>query len=133
MNATNNGEARVLLAEDNPVNQKIARKILERIGCTVVCAENGEEALSLWNAEHFDLILMDVQMPCLDGLAATRELRRLEAERGTRTPVIALTANVLDSDIARCRDAGMDGHLPKPFLIEDVQSTVAFWLSKRAA
>ncbi len=123
----------MLVAEDNLVNQKIARKILERFGCTVVCAGDGEEALSLWESESFDIILMDVQMPRVDGLEATRQLRKLEALRGTRTPVIALTANVMAEDIAKCRQAGMDGHLPKPFLVEDVQSTIDFWTVRRAA
>jgi two-component system sensor histidine kinase/response regulator len=133
MNTPTADGARILLAEDNPVNQKIARKILERMGCEVVSALDGAEALELWSSQKFDLILMDVQMPVLDGLSATRRLREMEATRGTRTPILALTANVLTEDIARCREAGMDGHLPKPFLIEDVQATVADWVSRRAA
>jgi CheY-like chemotaxis protein len=133
MNNTPGQVGRVLLAEDNLVNQKIARKILERMGCEVMSALNGEEAIELWSAETFDLVLMDVQMPRLDGLSATRKLRELEQANGTWTPIVALTANVLPEDIAECRKAGMDAHIPKPFFIEEMQAIVASWLEQKAA
>lgn len=132
MNAPTEG-ARILLAEDNVVNQKIACKILEKLGCTVLTAENGEEAIAKWQAGTFDLVLMDIQMPVLDGLEATRRLRQLEEGRDVRTPIVALTANVMNDDIARCKAAGMDSHLPKPFLIEDVKREIGFWMAKKAA
>jgi CheY-like chemotaxis protein len=86
----------VLLAEDNEVNQELAIAILERRGCHVVLARNGREAVALWEREKFDVVLMDVQMPEMDGLSATRNIRQLEKTRGVHTPIVALTAHVLE-------------------------------------
>jgi protein-histidine pros-kinase len=109
----------VLLAEDNPVNVKFALKVLERAGHRVVVAGNGREAVELWSSKPFDLILMDVQMPEMDGLEATRAIRAAEKERGAndsarRTPIIAMTANAMAGDREICLDAGMDGYVTKP-------------------
>ncbi len=104
----------VLLAEDNPVNQKFAVRVLEGAGHRVTVANNGREAVERWGANAFDLILMDVQMPELDGLEATREIRAREAGSGKRSPIIAMTANAMKGDREMCIDAGMDGYVPKP-------------------
>ncbi len=105
---------RVLLAEDNPVNQKFAVRVLEGAGHTVVVANNGREAVDRSEPGGFDLILMDVQMPELDGLDATREIRRREADGQGRIPIIAMTANAMAGDREMCLGAGMDGYVPKP-------------------
>ncbi len=106
---------RVLLVEDNEVNQLLAVRLLQRQGHAVRVAGNGEEAVHAWSDEAFDLVLMDVQMPVMDGLEATRTIRRLEAEAGRpRVPIVALTAHALPRDRTRCLEAGMDDHVSKP-------------------
>jgi len=103
----------VLLIEDNEVNQKVAQKYLERLGCHVRSAYDGAAGVKAFTEERFDLVLMDMQMPVMDGLTATREIRKLE--RGSRhTPIVALTANVLAGQLERCLEAGMDDFLTKP-------------------
>jgi PAS domain S-box-containing protein len=104
----------VLLAEDNLVNQKFAIRVLTGAGHEVTVAQNGREAVDRWAESPFDLILMDVQMPEMDGLDATREIRSRENGSGRRTPIIAMTANAMKDDRAMCLDAGMDGYVPKP-------------------
>ncbi|MGB1008471.1 MAG: response regulator [Thiolinea sp.] len=103
--------ANVLLVEDNLINQKVATRILEKGGCEVKVAENGEEALNMLETEDFDVVLMDCQMPVMDGLTATKELRK----RGSKIPVIALTANAHERDREACIKVGMDGFISKPF------------------
>ena len=105
---------RVLLAEDNPVNQRVATLMLERAGCTVVVASNGREAVDACAAQRFDLILMDVQMPEMDGFEALEAIRRLERDLHRRTPIIAVTAHAMAEDREQCLAAGMDGYLAKP-------------------
>jgi PAS domain S-box-containing protein len=105
---------RVLLAEDNPVNVKFALKLLERAGHHVTVAGNGREALDLWAPHAFDLVLMDVQMPEMDGLDATRAIRLKEKDLEGRTPIIAMTANAMAGDREMCIQAGMDGYVTKP-------------------
>ncbi|MFN3522883.1 MAG: ATP-binding protein [Phenylobacterium sp.] len=106
---------RVLLAEDHPTNQKVVQLILQSIGVEPEIVENGRQALDRLAVEPFDIVLMDMQMPELDGLAATAELRRIEAARGLpRTPVIMLTANALDEHVRASLEAGADRHLSKP-------------------
>jgi two-component system, sensor histidine kinase and response regulator len=104
---------RVLVVEDNPVNQKVAQKFLERFGCTVRVVGDGKEAVEITARERFDLILMDMQMPVMDGIEATRAIRVAESS-GSRTPIVALTANVLAGQYQSCLDAGMDDVLAKP-------------------
>ncbi len=104
---------RVLVVEDNLVNQQVTRRFLERLGCQVEVAENGQHAVEFCARTRYDLIFMDVQMPVMDGLAATREIRRQETE-GHRTPIIALTASAMTDELERCIAAGMDGLLTKP-------------------
>jgi two-component system, sensor histidine kinase and response regulator len=105
----------ILLAEDNPVNKKLATVVLERAGHRVFAVENGREALSALNHRSFDIVLMDVQMPEMDGLSAAKAVRALEATRGGHVPIIALTAQAMQGDRQRCLDAGMDGYVVKPF------------------
>ena len=106
---------RVLLAEDNPVNQTIATKLLTKLGCSVTSVADGAAAVEKVLSERFDLVLMDVQMPILDGLEATRQIRAREATKGgERVHVVALTANAMEGDSQACKAAGMDGYLSKP-------------------
>jgi two-component system, sensor histidine kinase and response regulator len=121
--------ARVLLAEDNVVNQKVALRVLQGFSVSTELAANGEEALGLARTEHFDAILMDCQMPVMDGYEATRAIRDWERTTGRRVPIIAMTANALSGDRARCLAAGMDDHVAKPFRKEAVGVMLAKWLN----
>ena len=105
---------RVLLAEDNPVNQRLALRLLEQLGHRVTVVDNGQAALDHATRGVYDLVLMDVQMPELDGLAATRQLRQWELTHGGHVPVIAMTARAMAGDRERCLEAGMDDYLAKP-------------------
>jgi CheY-like chemotaxis protein len=111
---------RVLLAEDNAVNQRLATRLLEKRGHRVMVAANGREALEALEKEAFDLVLMDVQMPEVDGLEATAAIREKEKASGAHLPIIALTAHAMKGDRERCLDAGMDGYLPKPIRAQDL-------------
>ena len=108
----------VLLVEDNAVNQRVAQEILTRRGHRVVLADNGVQALERFRAEPFDLILMDVQMPAMNGLDATRAIRDLERASGHRTPIMAMTAHAMAGDREKCIEAGMDEYLTKPIRAE---------------
>ncbi len=118
--------ARILLVEDLPMNQILAEAILRDAGHTIVTAADGAEALSAVQRESFDLVLMDVQMPVMDGLAATRAIRALPGETG-RLPILAMTANALPEEVARCRAAGMDDHIAKPIDVELLLAAVERW------
>ena len=111
---------RVLLAEDNPVNQLVAVRLLQRKGCEVTVVSNGRQAVDQLDSGRFDLVLMDVQMPELDGLEATAEWREKEKTRGDHTPIIAMTAHAMQGDRERCLAAGMDGYVSKPFHAEEI-------------
>ena len=106
---------RVLVAEDNKINQIVASRLLMRAECQVDLAENGREAVELARQHRYDLILMDVQMPEMDGLLATRQIRSEEADKQYRTPIVAMTARAMAGDREVCLHAGMDGYLEKPF------------------
>ena len=111
---------RVLVVEDNAVNQKVAQRMLERLGCRVDVAGDGRAALDLLATIPYDLVLMDVQMPVMDGLEATRELRRRERGSGHHRPVVAMTAHAMESDRERCLEAGMDDYISKPVRRRDL-------------
>jgi two-component system, sensor histidine kinase and response regulator len=120
---------RILLTEDNPINQKVACGMLRKLGLTVEVADNGAEALAMIAAGSYDAVLMDVQMPVLDGFAATRELRTREREGGKpRLPVIAMTANAMSGDRDQCLAAGMDDYIPKPVKLAELHRTLARWV-----
>ena len=120
---------RVLLAEDNPVNQEVALGLIEALGMRADVAANGREALARVAAVHYDVVLMDCQMPELDGFAATAEIRRREAERGGHLPIVAVTAHALDGDREVCLAAGMDDYLAKPFTRAQLAAVLQRWLS----
>ena len=116
---------RVLLAEDNRVNQRVATLMLERTGCQVTVASDGREAVTACTSAAFDLIFMDVQMPELDGFEALEQIRAFERGQGRRTPVIALTAHAMAEDRDRCLAAGMDGYLAKPLQSTQLTAEIA--------
>jgi CheY-like chemotaxis protein len=116
-----NEPLRILLAEDNPVNQKLAVKLLEKQGHTVTMASDGRRAVEAFIAGSFDLILMDVHMPEMDGLEATRRIRELEGN-SVRIPIIALTALAMAGDREICLAAGMDGFVAKPIRLNELRT-----------
>jgi CheY-like chemotaxis protein len=121
---------RILFADDHPVNRQVVALILEPFGIELTAVEDGALALEAYTKGTFDLVLMDVQMPVMDGLAATRAIREIERSTGrARTPIISLTANAMASDVRRSLDAGSDSHVAKPVrpdrLIEAVNSALA--------
>jgi len=125
---------RVLLVEDNPVNQRIGVKFLEKLGCAPHMVADGAEALTALERGAFDVVLMDCQMPVLDGYASTREIRAREAASGGRhIPIIALTANALEGDGDRCFAAGMDAFLPKPYTLAQLAKALDPWAARAAA
>jgi signal transduction histidine kinase/ActR/RegA family two-component response regulator len=117
----------ILVAEDNPINQTVITRTLEKAGHQVALAQDGREALHIWAASHFDVIFMDMQMPELDGLEATREIRRREQDTGERICIMAMTANAMSGDRERCLAAGMDGYFTKPMRAQEVLE----WLAHR--
>jgi CheY-like chemotaxis protein len=120
---------RILLAEDNPVNQRLAVVTLEKCGHAVRVASNGREALAALANESFDLVLMDVQMPEMDGFEATAAIRAEEQETGEHLPIIAVTAHAFKEDRARCLAAGMDGYVSKPIRLEELWREMALVVS----
>ncbi len=128
-------DARILLAEDNPVNQDVASSMLEMLGCRITIAPNGRAAVEAATTGRFDLILMDCQMPEMDGFTATAAIRRQEATATDRrhVPIIALTANAMEGDRARCLAAGMDDYLTKPFTVAQLYAFLTQWLTPRPA
>jgi len=122
----------VLLVEDNAVNRTIALRILEKSGLTVRCAENGMQALEMLGKEDFEVVLMDVQMPEMDGLETTRRLRQ-EGKRNRDVPVIAMTAHAMDGDRELCLAAGMDDYLTKPVVATKLRRELGQWLGKRSS
>lgn len=121
--------SKVLVAEDNPMNQTYVLEILGQLGIDPVLAVNGEEALDRFADQRFDLVLMDVQMPVLDGYETTRRLRMLEEAAGLpHCPVVALTANAMKGDREKCLKAGMDDYLSKPVKTETLKETIFYWI-----
>jgi CheY-like chemotaxis protein len=118
---------RILLAEDNVVNQKVACRFLEKLGLQVDVAQDGQAAVNAWRTGRYDLILMDCQMPVIDGYEATRQIRAQELQ-GKRVPIIALTAHAMKGADADCTAAGMDDYLSKPIDRERLQAVLRHWL-----
>src|SRR5262249_4603239 len=116
---------RILLAEDNPFNQKLAQGLLTKEGHSLVVVNNGAEAVAALDRDAYDLVLMDVQMPEMDGFQATRLIRQREAERGRRTPILAMTAYAMKGDRERCLAAGMDGYVSKPIRARELFEAIA--------
>lgn len=115
----------ILLAEDNAVNQLLTTRLLEKRGYKVVVANNGREAVTALAAQQFDLVLMDIQMPEMDGYEATAQIRARERATGRRIPIVAVTANVTKGDRERCLAAGMDGYVAKPIHTTELFRVIA--------
>jgi signal transduction histidine kinase len=116
---------RVLVAEDNRVNRLVVVAMLERLGCDVDVAHDGAECVEMWKQASYDMVLMDCEMPILDGYQATAEIRSLETNK--HTPIVALTANAMREDVQRATDKGMDDHMAKPFLLADLEALLQKW------
>jgi CheY-like chemotaxis protein len=123
--------ARILVAEDNPVNQKVAMRLLEKFGCRVDVASNGAEAVEMWSRSSYDAILMDCQMPEMNGYDATLEIRRRELGQSSTTkgriPILAMTASAMREDVEKCMASGMDDFLSKPVQVENLRHTLERW------
>jgi two-component system sensor histidine kinase/response regulator len=116
---------RVLVAEDNAVNQALIMRLLAKLGHAAVLARNGEEAVQFSANEPFDMVFMDIQMPEMDGLAATKAIRKRETTTGSHLPIFAMTAHAMKGDRERCLESGMDGYLTKPIRFADVENSLA--------
>jgi len=127
LNADDAAVLRVLLVEDNLVNRKLAKRILEKLGCVVDTAENGAEGVRLHADSAYDAVFMDCQMPVMDGFEAAQRIRARSRTTGQHLPIIAVTANVLPDDRARCFDSGMDDFIPKPVRPIDFAQALARW------
>ena len=126
-------DADVLVVDDQPINCEIATAMLKNFGCRVQVAVNGREGAAAAAARRFDVVLMDCQMPEMDGFEATATIRRAEAGGSRRVPIVALTANAVAGDRARCLAAGMDDYLSKPFNGADLYARIAAWLGRAAS
>ncbi|MGE8496501.1 MAG: response regulator [Pseudomonas sp.] len=123
---------RILVAEDNSISTKVIRGMLGKLNMRPDTASNGEEALTAMKAQHYDLVLMDCEMPVLDGFSATEQLRAWEAaEQRDRTPVVALTAHILSEHKERAKQVGMDGHMAKPVELSQLRELVEYWIAER--
>jgi CheY-like chemotaxis protein len=118
----------LLIVEDNLINQKLTLRMVEKLGHRADLAANGVEALAALDRTHYDLVLMDCQMPDMDGYEATKLLRRREAGTGIRVPIVALTANALTEERQRCLDGGMDDYLAKPVKLADLAAAITRWV-----
>ena len=126
------GELNILLVEDNPVNRKLAERVLGRLGFKVDTAVDGSEAIPLAKAKRYDAILMDVQMPKMDGYTATGLIRALPNDIGKWVPIVAMTANALEGDRERCLAAGMDDYIAKPFTQDQLKEVIERWCRRAA-
>ncbi|MCG8537120.1 MAG: response regulator, partial [Pseudomonadales bacterium] len=119
---------RILLVEDNAVNQMVARGMLHKLGYVVTSVINGKEALGILEEKPFDLILMDCMMPILDGYETTKAWRELEADSGAHIPIIAMTASVVEGEHQKCLSVGMDDYLSKPVNLEELDAKIRQWI-----
>jgi CheY-like chemotaxis protein len=127
-------QLRILLAEDHPVNQKVVALILEPFEVDLTIVENGEQAISHWQNSPFDLVLMDMLMPVMDGLSAVRIIRQTEAEQGLkRTAIALLTANAMSDHARMAREAGCDHHIAKPLTVESLIADIEMTLNNAKA
>jgi CheY-like chemotaxis protein len=127
------GDLRLLAAEDNSTNQQVLQAVMDSLGIDIDIVPDGREAVEAWRTGGYDLILMDIQMPVMDGIAAAREIRTLEiAEDRRRTPIVALTANALTHQIEEYLAAGMDGHVAKPIEIAKLYEAISAALTAAA-
>lgn len=122
----------ILVVEDNLVNQRVSKSMLQRLGFRVDIANNGQEGIEMWLSGHYDAIIMDCQMPVLDGYSATCQIREIELDANQparrRMPIIALTAHAMPYDRQKCLDSGMDDYLTKPVALDQLKSTLDRWL-----
>lgn len=118
-------QQRILLAEDNEINLMVAKSLLEQDGHLITAARNGAEAVALVQQQPFDVILMDLHMPEVDGIEATRQIRALDDRHIATLPIIALTANIMQDEKDRCRNSGMNGFIVKPFAVEKLEAELA--------
>jgi CheY-like chemotaxis protein/anti-sigma regulatory factor (Ser/Thr protein kinase) len=127
-------DLRVLVAEDNETNQRVVRTVLNALGVDPTVVPDGRAAVEAWGRGEWDLVLMDIQMPVRDGVAATRDIRRMEAERGLPpTRIVALTANAMPAQVVEYEAAGMDGVVPKPIMIDELHAALVDARELRAA
>ena len=126
---------RILVCEDNPINQKLARRVLEKEGHEVTLADDGSKGLAILADHQFDLIFMDVQMPNMDGFEATAAIRAMEKAKGdgSHVPILAMTANTMKGDKERCLDAGMDGYVGKPASVKEIREAIETTLAAVAS
>jgi CheY-like chemotaxis protein len=125
-------ELRILLAEDNPVNQRLAVRLLEKLGHKVAVVSSGVAVVSQVAEQQFDLILMDIQMPEMDGFAATAAIRSLAPNPMANVPIVAMTAHAMNGARERCLEAGMDDYIAKPISMAIIQDTIAGILESRS-
>ena len=131
INTANGKHARILVAEDEPVNQQVIGKLLGMAGFSYDIAENGQKAIELFKKKHYDAALFDVQMPVMDGIAATQEIRRIErAERRQRLPIIAVTARAMFGDKERIIENQLDDYIAKPYNLNTVVDTLNKYIKK---
>ena len=120
---------RVLIAEDNLVNQQVAKAFVSKLGYQVLLANDGVEAVDVYTSVGADMVLMDCNMPNMDGMEATRNIRAYEAEMSLpRTPIVALTAHAFNEVVGQCKESGMDDHLAKPIILEKLREVMVQWI-----
>lgn len=120
----------ILVAEDSSVLQRMVKQLLEKLGCNVEIVSNGKEAVEAVNKNDYNIIFMDWQMPEMDGLEATRNIREIETGSGKHIPIIAMTANAMQGDKDTCLAAGMDGYMSKPFRMDDLKAIITQYATK---